>query len=833
MSTVIPRLAGAALLALIAAGPAWARLPVPTPQAAPAAGAPAAPPIPAARGVTPRDLVALEAFGRATLSPDGRWAVWEKRGPWTAIPRFDYGQRAPWTLMDLWVSDLTRPDAPPERLLPGEGPGLLRVAWSPSGAHLLIYRMRDDRFEIGVVRMADRSVRWTGLTPEIPVAGASAQWLDDATAIVMTRPDGSLPAVMRSHGELQARMRAAWARTSEGREPSRTVLDTDGGVARPDQPEPERALVRLRVSGGPDTVLIRGALVDVQAAPDGRRLAVVMGAEPVPMAPGPLLQADPARRQRLGLIDPGTGETIWPLPGRDVGPQLLRWSADSARLLVWVRSDGAAWSDGDLVAVSGSGAVVLRRDGVSPGADADLLRGVRAEWLGDRPVLWARDAAGRFDWRLMSAEAGPTALTGGLRAPPPAFSAVDGTGALLVADQALWRVTAAGAARLTDPDAGLREARIGDPEAVVRLQMEAPRRDWAPLLGPEGESLIGSAAGVRRLGPGAAEALRTLAASPDAALVLERVGLVETLRLRTADGDRRLDGVNAAFADVALPAPRPIDHRDAEGRPTRSWLHLPPDRAPGAVRGLVVAVYPGGAESGYWAGPYTLTTGLRAEVLAGAGFAVLSPALPPDGEPASRGEGYVRAVDLVVDAALDAVPGLPGDRIAVLGHSFGGYAALEIATRSARYRSYVVSSGMSDLFGHWGEFIPATRVLPEDGLALRNQQGWVEAGQGALGASPWEDPAAYVAASPWLRADRITAPVLLLTADRDYVPVSQSERVFSALHRLGGRARLVTYWGEHHNAWSPANIQDRYGQIFRWLDETVSGPSGPEPDPGR
>lgn len=313
MTNLNRRLLGAAILAVLCAGagPALAQGPISTPAADAAV---ASPDVPALRGITPEDLIALEAFGRASLSPDGRWAVWEKRGPWTDIPRVDYGQRSPWTIMDLWVADLSRPDAAPERLLPGEGPGLLRVAWSPSGDHLLVYRMRDHRFEIGLVTLADRSVRWTGLTAEIPVAGASAAWIDAETAVVMTRPDGSLPAVMRSHSELQDRVRAAWARTSAGQEPSRTVLDTDGGVARPERPEPERALVRLRTTGEPPEILIRGALVDYEPSPDGRRMAVVLGAEPTPMTPGPILQADPARRQRLGMMDLRTLNTTWPLP---------------------------------------------------------------------------------------------------------------------------------------------------------------------------------------------------------------------------------------------------------------------------------------------------------------------------------------------------------------------------------------------------------------------------------------------------------------------------------------------------------------------------------------
>ena len=36
------------------------------------------------------------------------------------------------------------------------------------------------------------------------------------------------------------------------------------------------------------------------------------------------------------------------------------------------------------------------------------------------------------------------------------------------------------------------------------------------------------------------------------------------------------------------------------------------------------------------------------------------------------------------------------------------------------------------------------------------------------------------------------------------------------------RPRLVTYWGEEHFNWSPANIRDLYGQIFDWLETTLA-----------
>ena len=184
------------------------------------------PVFPQDRGVTVEDVVGLEAFGRAAISPDGRWAIYEKRGPYDSATRFDLGQRASWTVTDLWLVDLRRPNAASERLLPGGGPGLLRGSWSPSGARVLIYRFTGARLEVGIVTMADRSVLWTGLTPEMPQMGAVAEWRGDEEVVVMARRDGDLPWLLRYYNAGQTRTAQAWARTASGQEPSRTVVDT-------------------------------------------------------------------------------------------------------------------------------------------------------------------------------------------------------------------------------------------------------------------------------------------------------------------------------------------------------------------------------------------------------------------------------------------------------------------------------------------------------------------------------------------------------------------------------------------------------------------------------
>lgn len=794
----------------------------------------ASPALGQSRPIGVEDIVSLESFGRASIAPNGAWAVYEKRGAYDTTPRFDFGQRSPWAIMDLWLVDLNRPAAPPERLLPGEAPGLLRGAWSPSGTRLLVYSFRGGRYEVGIVTLADRSVRWTGLTPEMPLTGTHAEWVSDDQLALTVRPDGSLPALLRYYGGSQTRAAEAWARTTRGLEPSRTVIETRGGVATAEAAEPLQALVLLDLRTGAARTLAQGRVADFAVSPDARRIAVSVGGERLAIWPDAVALPEGPARQRLAVVSLEDGAVDRPMDWLDVAPHLLRWSGDSRRLLLWARRDGEDWTDGQLMQVDREGAAVVPRGDLTPGSAADILRGVRADWLGETPVLYARPSGtGRFDWHLLGPGQPAKPLTRAMGTAPSHVTAVDGDTLHLFADGGFWTLDAAGARRLGPPGLATKPVVISDVEKPLRLKLnDAPRQDWLPALGPQGESLVLTEGGnVRRLGPGASEAARVIAASRDASLVLDRVELVETLRLRTPEGNYGLDRVNAELADVILSKPVAVEHLDAFGRETRSWLFLPPGGEPGAIKGLVVQVYPGSVDAGLWSGPFTLTSGVRAVALAGAGYAVLTPSIPIDEPGTTAFDFYVRSVDAAVDAALTAWPDLPRDRIAIMGHSFGGYAALAIATRSTRYQSYIASSGMSDMFGEWGEFIPATRQLPEDGFMMVNQQAWVEGGQGALDGPPWADPAAYAEQSPYLAADRITAPVLLITADKDFVPMSQSERMFSALYRRGGEARLVTYWGEHHHLWSPANIRDLYSQVFDWLARTLPVPPAVSPPP--
>lgn len=777
------------------------------------------------RQVTVDDIVALEAFGRADISPDGRWAVYEKRGPYNTISRFEFAWRSTWTIMELWLVDLLDATSSPRRLLPEDGPGLQKVAWSPSGDRLLVTRLRGRTFEYGVVAMADGTVLWTGLTPEIPTVGATAEWISDEALILMVLPDGSLSAALRADGGAQQRTTVAWEQTALGLEPSRTIVDADGGVESTTASTPQRALIRLDLATGDRKVIADGQITDFAISPDRRRLAVVESGEGVPISQERVIQTESSRRERLSLVDLRGGGVSRHLAGYDVAPHLLRWSPDSDAVLVWARKDGAAWSEGGLVQASMDGAIMPDLGELSPGTDVDIQWGVRADWIGKSPVILARPSEGRMDWHLLAPERAPRSLTDTLGAAPLRLSNATDEALFFFADGGYWQMSEDGLLRLTPTGTALREVVPRDQEQIRRLgSNEAPRREWTLAAGGQGETLALTPGGeMRRLGSFKREEGRILAGSPQVVFSLDRVGMAETLRLRSLTGARDLDAVNATLANVALTEPVAIDHLDLRGRLTRSWLFLPKGaEAGGRVRGLIVKVYPGSTDTLVWGDPLVMTYGIRTQVLVAAGFAVLSPSIPGKEPPAGRGEVYVQSVDLAVDAALAAFPVLPKDRIALFGHSFGGYAALEIAARTTRYKSYIASASFSDMAAVWGEFNAASRIQPEDGIMTRSNQGWAENGQGGLGAPPWLVLDAYQASSPYFIAHQIKSPVLLLTADLDFVPMTQAERIFSVLHRIGGKTRMITYWGENHHLWSPANIRDRYEQIFNWLDTTLT-----------
>ncbi|HWU14535.1 MAG TPA: alpha/beta fold hydrolase [Caulobacter sp.] len=257
----------------------------------------------------------------------------------------------------------------------------------------------------------------------------------------------------------------------------------------------------------------------------------------------------------------------------------------------------------------------------------------------------------------------------------------------------------------------------------------------------------------------------------------------------------------------------------------KHWLLLPPTWRPGQHPPLVVVPYPGSAPQRvpFRLGTTSLTLTPNAALLAAQGYAVLNPALPRDRARGEPGEGLADQILAAVDAVVAEGYADP-DRLALWGHSFGGYAALMTATQTGRFKAIIAQSGPSNYAARWGTIQNYLWTAPEEGAPNATYMGYSETGQAALLGPPWREAARYQRNSPLFQADKITTPLMLIYADQEQVPLSEGQAMFNALYRQDKDATLVSLFGEGHLPTSPANIRAIYATVLPWLADRLARP---------
>lgn len=775
-----------------------------------------------ARPLALDDLLQAQELGAVGLTPDGSTLIVERQRAYALAPAFDTEAELSLGRTDLLRLDLDT-SKPPMPLLPILADGGYKAGpLSPDGRRLLVYRLRGADWDAGLVTLPTGAVRWLGVTPELAPLGRAAQWRTEKTLVMIVRAPGDLPLALRRGRQGPARIAAAWRRTAEGAQPAASVLGS--GRFRP-TPTATGALVQVDAGAGEVAVLAHGDFEDLEIAPDGRHAALVELGETTPPPPNRLIRvAEPVRRRQLALLDLTTGGLTHPCAACELAPLLLSWSPRSDQLLVFARTRQVDWSQGQVWRIRPGGAEPLPATLVPQLAfSSEGLPIAAAAWLGENPLILARPApqAGRADWYRLGPE-GPINLTALLPAPPARLAAIDPEGLVLVAGDALWRVDGRGVTTALGDGGGyvaLAHPGLGD---GYRLAVNPPRPPRLAWTRQGGQLLAYDRRGLRaRLAAGDAE---LLAADPRQVIAARRDahGVETVARLTPRHPPQPLLTLNSALAGVDPPDLVALRHPGPGGEVLTSWLFLPHDRAPGARPPLVVTPYPGAvfaAPPPLWgAGAASLQT--HPGLLAAHGYAVLVPSLPRDPAATEPAAGLADRILVAVDAAIATGQVDPG-RVALFGHSFGGYAALIAAAQSPRFRSVIAKAAVTDIAALRGGLIPHDAAVPEDGYELDFGTGWSELGQGHLRTTPAADPERYRRNSPLTFAGQITAPVLLIAGDQDEVPIGQSQAMFAALYRQGRDAELVTYWGERHLIASPANLRDLYGRVFAWLAKTL------------
>jgi dipeptidyl aminopeptidase/acylaminoacyl peptidase len=271
----------------------------------------------------------------------------------------------------------------------------------------------------------------------------------------------------------------------------------------------------------------------------------------------------------------------------------------------------------------------------------------------------------------------------------------------------------------------------------------------------------------------------------------------------------QLTHLNPKINQYKMGAALLIDWSDDDGHPLRGGLLLPSDYQEGKRYPLLVLVYGGEVMSDYLRTFGGFERGMphfNVQLLATRGYAVLMPDAPQHmGTP-------------MLDLAKTILPGVnrviglgiaDGERIGVLGHSYGGYSTLALLVQTNRFKAAMAADGMGNLISLYGE-------MDKSGVAYGTSS---ETGQELVGGNPWNQRDRYIENSPFFYLDRVETPLLLVHGSEDTTFASfLADEVFVALRRLGKVVEYVNYKGEDHNFVNYENQLDFSQRMIRWFD---------------
>jgi dipeptidyl aminopeptidase/acylaminoacyl peptidase len=273
--------------------------------------------------------------------------------------------------------------------------------------------------------------------------------------------------------------------------------------------------------------------------------------------------------------------------------------------------------------------------------------------------------------------------------------------------------------------------------------------------------------------------------------------------------------LNDGLIDVAESEVRTFDYRSQNGEQLEAAVMLPIGYEPGHRYPLVTWVYPGqSAADAVMQHKLNVPLFLNLQLLCARGYAVLIPSMPYDGGEEIYGRltsGVLGALDAVIEMGI-----ADSEKVAVMGHSGGGFAVYGLISQTTRFKVAIASAGPSNLISMYGSFGGGERYLRTGVMPW--SVAAIEGGIFRL-PPPWKKRWTYLLNSPTSFVDRIATPLLIIHGDLDFVPVTQADEMFVALERQGKRVRYARYLGEGHDLESPANIRDVWGQIYRWLSE--------------
>ena len=687
-----------------------------------------------------------------------------------------------------------------------EGARIREVDWSPDGAHVAFTITHDDRIELWAADAGTGEARRLTEARLNALSGSTFEWLPDSRALIVKLipsdrgPEPSLPSVPGGPVVQQNLGSAAPARTYQDllKNPHDEDLFAHHGATQ---------VARIDLDGNTSKLGSPAIITRATPSPDGKYLLTETIHEPfsylVPAYrfPRSIEVWDTEGKLVRQIADLPLAEEV-PL-GFDAvatGPRSVAWRADAPATLTWVEA----------------------QDGGDPAREVDV-----------RDIVLT--LAAPFDDE-------PTPL---VSLPMRYSGIVWGNDDVALVRERWWRNRRLRSwiVQPGDPDAEAQvlfdrsfEDRYNDPGSPLTRPTPSGRR--VLLLGVEGKSiyLVGGGASpegdrpfLDKLDLASRETTRMFRSeAPYYEAPIDLVSL-EPLKLLTRRESKReppnfflRDGLDAQprqLTDFPHPTPQLADvqkelirYPRADGVEMTATLYLPAGYSPAdGPLPMLMWAYPrefkdAAAASQVRGSPHQFVRIRPTSPLLflANGYAILDgPTMPIIGEGEQQpNDTYVEQLVASAEAAVDEVVrrGVADrNRIAIAGHSYGAFMTANLLAHSDLFAAGIARSGAFN------------RSLTPFGFQAEER-------------TFWEAPEVYFSMSPFMHAEKINEPILLIHGAADNnsgtFPL-QSERFYHALKGHGATARLVMLPHESHGYRARESIMHTLWETDTWLERYV------------
>ncbi len=281
---------------------------------------------------------------------------------------------------------------------------------------------------------------------------------------------------------------------------------------------------------------------------------------------------------------------------------------------------------------------------------------------------------------------------------------------------------------------------------------------------------------------------------------------------------RDLSG-NEATALTEFPDPTPsirgikkqlVKYQRSDGVDLSATLYLPADYQPGQRLPLIVWAYPLEFNDAQTAGQissspdrFVRMTGITHLTLLTQGYAIMDAAtMPVIGDPETMNDTFIEQIVASAAAAIDKAVDMgvaDRNRVGVGGHSYGAFMTANLLAHCDLFRAGVARSGAYN------------RTLTPFGFQSERRPFW-------------QAKEVYLNISPFMHADKIQDPLLLIHGEADNnsgtFPL-QSRRLYQAVKGNGGTVRLVMLPGESHGYRARESVLHTQAEMIDWFDRYV------------